>query len=284
MRFTPDHALVQRVNACLRSRRQGDVLELEALTWVVMPGIALTAEAAASAGDGLTSVAAASAHPMAVISQTCDVVRDCEQRRFLLLAPVVTLEKSKAGLARRGSSPRYVHLPGLGDDAFVDLDRVVTIEKSVVLEAVWHRGLPEENSQRLFGERVARSFSRFAFPDDLIHAVQGLVERIKEKHVKDSNEGKALRTLKEIRITGVPSWHADEIDTFISFSPATREEALQLMEEQAWDELIDEWIGRTKQFGSIRRVDGMMIPLDEMAARDYLNSDPLDLEHLSSSN
>ena len=82
----------------------------------------------------------------------------------------------------------------------------------------------------------------------------------------------------------MPSWHAEEITAFISFSPGTREEALQLMSERDWDELIAEWIGRTTQSGSIRQVDGMMIPLDEMTARDYLNSDPLDLEHLSSSN
>ena len=186
MTFTPEHALVQRVNAGLQSRRQGDVLELDALTWMAIPRSALTAEAADSVGDGLTSVAAASAHPMAVLSQTCDIVRDCGQRRFLLLAPVVTLSEPKAGLARRGSSPRYVHLPGLGEDAFVDLDRVVTVEKSVVLNAVWHQGLPDETSQRLFGERVARVFSRFAFPDDLVQVVQGLVAR---------DQGKARKRL-----------------------------------------------------------------------------------------
>ncbi|MDE0652795.1 MAG: hypothetical protein OXI26_04025 [bacterium] len=247
---------------------------------MAIPPKALTAHSADIPGDALTCVVSDMPR-LAVVSQTCDIVRPCQERPYLLVAPVVTLGERDAGEARRGSRPRFVALPGVGNQDFVDLDRVMTVEKSIVLTSTPIRGLPDEASQRRFGAGVARSFSRFAFPDDLSASLRGLVKHIRSKHDRDSLGGRALRIVKEIRVTGSPSWDAAEINAFVSFCPATLEEATSLMTEEEWDVLVDEWIGRAKPYGVIQSVDGAMIPLDRMRARDYLDSDPLDLDYLS---
>ncbi|MCY4555697.1 MAG: hypothetical protein OXF79_04820 [Chloroflexi bacterium] len=276
----PGADLATRVDSRTRLWRQGDIVELGAIAWLATPAAPLTIQSAAAEGDELSCIVA-EASRLAIVSQTCDIVRDCQTRPFLLLAPTVVLEEPTAGEARRGSRPRFAQLPGIGEDTFVDLDRIVTIEKSLVMEAEPTRGLPDESSQRRFGLSVARAFSRFAFPDDLVISLRGLVARARDKHGRESHEGRALRGLEEIRVTGSPSWSALGIDVFVTFAPATREDAEEVMSEEEWDEVVDGWIRRTEPFGAIKSVDGAMIPLDELTAREYIDSDVLDLDYLS---
>jgi hypothetical protein len=256
------------------------VVDLGAIAWLATPATPLTSQSAEAGGDDLTCVVAESSR-LAIVSQTCDVVRDCATRPFLLLAPIVFLEGPAAGEARRGSRPRFAQLPGIGENAFVDLDQIVTIEKSVILDAEPTRGLPSESSRRRFGLSVARAFSRFAFPDDLAIALRGLVARARDKHSRDSPEGQALRGLEEIRVTGSPSWDAAGVNVFVIFAPATRADAEAIMPEEEWDDIVDRWLRRTEPFGAIKSVDGAMIPLDELTAREYLDSDVLDLDYLT---
>ena len=281
MEFSPDTSLVNLVDNHTQLWRQGDIVELGALAWFAEPRLALTSQSAASSGDELSSIIA-DIGQLAIVTQTCDIVRGCRQRPFILLAPIVKLSEPTAGEARRGTRPRYVPVPGHGENSFIDLDYVVTAEKSLLLKFTPKRGLPDEQSQRWFGTGVARVFSRFAFPDDLSYALRGLVNRVKGKHARNSPEGRALESLEEIRIIGTPSWEAKEIDVFILFSPATRLEATEVITDDEWDKHINKWLERAKPHGVIRSVDGAMIPLDELTAREYLDSDPLDLDHLSS--
>ena len=281
MEFSPDNSLVDRVDNHTQLWRQGDIVELGALAWFAEPRLALTSQSAALSEDQLSSIIA-DIDQLAIVTQTCDIVRDCRLRPFILLAPIIKLPEPTAGEARRGTRPRYVPVPGHGEDSFIDLDYVVTAEKSLLLKFAPKRGLPDEQSQRWFGTGVARVFSRFAFPDDLYDALRGLVTRVKRKHARNSREGRALEALAEIRIQGTPSWDAQEIDVFIVFSTATRREATEVMTDDEWDTNIDKWLERAEPHGVIRSVGGAMIPLDELTAREYLDSYPLDLEHLSS--
>lgn len=280
MAFVPDVALVEQVNSRARGWRQGDAIPVDAVVWIANPESPLTEQAEEADGLG-ASCLLAEATGLVVVSQTCDIVRDCAERPFVLVAPVVSLTEPAAGEARRGSRPRFVPLPGLGDDRFADLDLVVTVEKSALVAAEPVRGLPDERSRRRFGDGVGRVFSRFAFPDDLSLSLRGLVARLRDKHDRNSPEGAALRELEQIRVTGVPSWGAQEIDVFLTFAPATREEAGEIMSDAEWDETVDRWLRRAEPFGVIRSVDGAMIPLDELTAREYLDSDALDLDYLS---
>lgn len=280
MEFSPDIDLVQKINNHTRSWCQGDIVELGAISWFALPRLALTSQSAAVNEEELRSIVAQTDR-LAIVSQTCDIVRDCQQRPFLLLAPIVELPESDAVEAIRGARPRYIPVPGLGNNSFVDLDKVVTSEKSILLGFVPKRGLIDERSQQQFGNRVARVFSRFAFPDDLSNALDKMRSRIKRKHAKNSDEGRALEALEEIRITGSPSWNSLRIDVFILFLPATRTEASKVMTDEEWNTCIDGWIGRAEPIGVIRSVSGTMIPLDELTARRYIDSSPLDLDYLS---
>ncbi len=123
--------------------------------------------------------------------------------------------------------------------------------------------------------------ARFGFPDDLSVALRGLVQRVRGKHGSTSDEGRALESLEEIRVTGSPSWTAEAIDVFIIFCPATRTEADDALRPEQWDGLVDAWVRRTEAFGTVRSIDGAMIPLDELSGREYVDSDPLDLDYLS---
>lgn len=280
MEFAADVSLVAQVNERVMQLRQGDVIEVGAIAWLASGSAPLTSQSA-EAGDVAVSCVVTEADRLVVVSQTCDIVRDCSQRPFVLLARVVTLEDPAAGEARRGYRPRFVPLPGLGDDAFADLDLVIGIEKSAFLGVDTTRGLPNDPAQRRFGIAAGRVFSRFAFPDDLIVSLRGLVARVRQKHAKDSPEGRALEALEDIRITGSPSWEADAVDVFITFAPATRAGANDVMPDDEWDQLVDSWLRQAEPFGVIRSVDGAMVPLDELSALEYVDSDALDLDYLS---
>ena len=105
--------------------------------------------------------------------------------------------------------------------------------------------------------------------------------RIKKKHARNSLEGRALETLEEIRITGVPSWQAEKIEVFISFSPETTDVANDMMSDEEWNKCIELWLRLVEPQGVFKSVDGAMNPLDKMTARQYINSQPLDLDYLS---
>lgn len=42
------------------------------------------------------------------------------------------------------------------------------------------------------------------------------------------------------------------------------------------------WLNRVQPEGRFRRVEGVVQTLDDLTARDYVESDPLDLDYLSS--
>lgn len=281
--FAADEAIVDDTDRATAKWRQGDVIDLRLISWLALPDSPLTAHAAlaTNSDDSDVAVLLAEAEALVVLTQTCDIVRTCRERPHVELARLVKLSEPSASEARRGARPRFAPVPGVGADAFVDLDVVVTAEKSMLARASRTLGLPSEADQRRFARGVGRAYSRFAFPDDLTVALRGLVGRIRDKHDRDSPEGRALGALEEIRITGSPSWSGDLIDTFLTFAPPTREVADTVLSQEEWDEIVDQWLRRAEPFGVIRSVDGSMIPLDEFTAREYVDSDPLDLDYLS---
>lgn len=280
MEAAVDGELIARINERTSSLAQGDVLDVGAVTWLAVGRAPLTPQSATAQSDGLTCVITES-DQLAIITQTCDIRRDAGVRPFLLLARVVTLDEPIAGEARAGHRPRYVPLMELDANAFVDMDVVVTVEKSALLDVEATPGLAGDAARRRFGIAVGRVHSRFAFPDDLAVALQGVVTRIRQKHAKGSPEGQALSTLEAIRVTASPSWTAAEIAVFISFCPATRASANSVLTDDEWDQLVDGWLRQAEPTGAIASVDGAMIPLEELTALEYVESDPLDLDHLS---
>lgn len=269
-----------KIDEPLQQWRQGDcVLGEHWFVFRISPDAPLTEDAAAAAEDGVDS-AEGSVFGFAVVTQTCDIVRDCGERPFVEVCPLVEVDEDKLHEIERGRRPNYAYLPGVSDRHLVaDLDRVMTVEKPVV--AQWKRvtGCLDDNDSRRLSLALSRKRARIAFPDDFVAFAAPLMSRMSEKHDKGSDEGRALRALREIRIRAAPSWDADTVQLMFWF---IRNEDQPTFEQQGWDVLLEAWLARVPASGRFAEVDGAVLTLDDLTARDYVESDPLDLDHLSS--
>lgn len=214
-----------------------------------------------------------------VLTQTCDIVRSCSDRPFVEIAPLVALPQDLLEDVRNNRRPAYAWVPSISAKRglVAHLDRVMTVEKAVV--AAWERvqGCRNDQEARDFALALARKRTRTAFPTDFNEAANGLQQRIKGKHGKASLEGRMLNALREIRVRAAPSWDAPAVMIFLWFikteDPADLQEAWadQL---RAWVDLVD-WTNRFKCEGFV------VCSLSDLTAQDYVESDPLDLDHLS---
>lgn len=60
-----------------------------------------------------------------------------------------------------------------------------------------------------------------------------------------------------------------------------RSDSESTFEKQSWDVLLDAWLKRVPATGRFAEVHGAVLTLDDLTAPDYVESDPLDLDHLS---
>lgn len=206
------------VDAALAPWRQGDCVV--GAQWFVhrfTPEVPLT-EVAAEAATAGVDLAEAAVRGFVVVSQTCDLARSCTERPYVEVAPLVEVDRGDLRMIERGRRPRYAFIPGLQNSHLVgDLDRVMTVEKAVV--AAWTRkaGCTTDPEARDFARALARKRARFAFPDDFTAFANKLQDRLQAKHDKQSDEGEALRALREIRVRAAPSWDDDPVDVLFWF-------------------------------------------------------------------
>ena len=159
-----------------------------------------------------------------------------------------------------------------------DLDRVMTVEKAVV--AAWTRveGCRTDDEARQFSLVLARKRARTAFPDDFVAFARPLMKRMSMKHDKQSDEGRVLRALREIRVRAAPSWDADAVELLFWFIRDVDDPAF---ETGGWELCLKALPQALSPPGRFVHVDGVVQTLDDLTARDYVESDPLDLDHLS---
>jgi hypothetical protein len=198
-------------------------------------------------------------------------------RHFIEVAPLIRVEKGEAEKAAKG------YLPSRGPiatraDLVADLDRSMTVEKAIV--AGWERtpGWTSDAEIRRFARALARKRRRFAFPDDLGRSLDGLRKRMRGRHGRNSDEGRAVTSLIEIRVTAAPSWDAPSCEVFVTF---VRPESTPDISEEKWAEHLQAWLDLCAPGGVINSVDGAILPLSGLTAQDYVDSDPLDLDHLT---
>jgi hypothetical protein len=214
-----------------------------------------------------------------VVSQTCDVVRSCNDRPYVEVCPLVEVDEDRLAEIQRGRRPAYAFVPLLaGRKLVADLDRVMTVEKPAV--AAWERtpGLSTDEEARAFAVALGRKRIRFAFPDDFTTLARKLQARLADKHDRNTDEGRGLRALREIRIQAAPQWDGEPVELFFWF---IRHTADADFEGKNWADLLKEWLKLVPPSGRFTSVDGQVATLDDMTARDYVDSDPLDLDHLS---
>lgn len=275
-------ARVAGVDAALAAWRQGDCVLGE--HWFVhrfAPSLPVTeaGKGAAAEGGGEVDLAQQPVAGLVVVTQTCDVVRTCDERPYVEVCPLVEVEADRLREVERGLRPRYGFLPLLAQRNLVaDLDRVMTVEKPVV--ANWERtpGWVTDAESRAFALALARKRARFAFPDDFNQLVSKLSKHIKGKHDRESDEGRTLRGLREIRVQATPSWEADVCQVFFWF--VLDDEALET-EDRNRGETCERWLKLVPSSGRFT-VTGQITTLEDLTAAEYVDSDPLDLDHLSS--
>lgn len=271
---------IQEVDTALRDWCQGDCVLGE--NWFVYrfdPQRPLTSESADVAQEE-TDLAESEVKGFVVVTQTCDIVRSCKDRPFIEVVPLVEVDEQKLYEIQRGKRPQYAYIRGVAElNLVADLDRVMTVEKAVV--AKWQRkqGCRNDDEIRLLGQALARKRIRFAFPDDFVIFANKLQKRMQDKHDKSSVEGNALRALREIRVSAAPSWNASEIQLMFWF--IRHEEQIQF-KELGWDQLLKQWLELLPVSGRFQSVEGLVASLEDITAKDYVESDPLDLDHLSS--
>ena len=270
----------ERIDEALRDWRQGDcVLGEHWFLFRLKVETPLTEEAAEAASEG-ADAGEAEVRGFMVATQTCDIVRSCGERPFIEVCPLVEFGNDDLQQVERGRRPRYAFVPGVAQHRLVaDLDRIMTVEKSVV--ASWERasGCRTDEETRRVARALARKRRRFAFPEDFTRLVRRLQNRLQDKHDRNSEEGRALRALREIRVRAAPSWGADKVEITFLF---IRDDDAPGFEGSPWYEHRDAWLALVPPSGRFHVVDGLVVTLDDLTARDYVESDPLDLDHLSS--
>jgi hypothetical protein len=233
-----------------------------------------------AAADADADLAESAVSGFVIVTQTCDLVRSCADRAFLEISPLVEVNAKRLEEVRRMERPNYAYIAGVADRFLVaDLDRVMTVEKAVV--AAWERipGCQSDADIRLLAEALARKRSRFAFPDDFNRFAQKLQKRMQDKHEKTSPEGEALRALHEIRVSAASAWDADTVELIFWFIRAETDDRFK---EKEWYEWLDSWLKLLPATGRFSPVYGFVKSLEDMTAKEYTQSDRLDLDHRSS--
>ncbi len=268
------------IDKALEKWRQGDcVVEDQWFLHRFDPSTPLTNAATEVAQEGV-DIAETPEAGFVLLSQTCDIVRLWHERPFVEVAPLVEVDEQVFKQVVRGHRPRYAFVPGVAEQNLVaDLDRVMTVEKSIV--ASWPRvpGCSTDEDAARFAQSLSRYWARFAFPDDFAEFVSKLRERLTEKHDKKSPEGEALRSLREIRVAASPSWAAEQIELTFLFIP---NEGQLDFEGTSWDDFLAKWLKLVPESGRYSSVDGLVISLGDMTAQEYVASAQLDLDHVTS--
>lgn len=272
----PQIALIDAALACWR---QGDRV-LDGGHWFahrIDTGFPLTEAGHFSARDG-ASLTEQRVAGFAIVTQTCDIVRTCTERPYVAVSPLVGVDLSHMRAVQRGMHPKHAFLPGLRNRGLVaDLDRVMTIEKPVV--AKWTRtpGCLTDSDVRDFALALIRSRARFAFPDDFTSLVKKLRTRLVTKHDKGSDEGRALRALREVRVRAVPSWDAGQVALTFWFVRNPEPD----FDGRKWEDFHQAWQALVGPAGRFVAINTRLVELHQLSAREYVDSDPLDLDHLS---
>jgi hypothetical protein len=216
---------------------------------------------------------------LVVLSQTCDIVQSCRQRPFLEVAPLIPVNAPTLEEVRRLKRPGFAYVPAMADRLMVaDLDRTMTIEKALARGWTRIEGCRTDAERRDFALALSRKRSRFAFPDDFQEATASFQKHLAKKASKQTDEGAYIQALSEIRVRAAPSWDADEVYLTFWF---IKEADPQDTETVDWPSWMNEWLKLITKQGRFRIEPPTALRLEGMTARDYCESDRLDLDRAS---
>lgn len=277
------------INRSLSEWRQGDIvldagLESFHLAYLSQPNSPASIQVATRLEhegtplpDDVTPIMVASPG-LVMVSQTCDVVRDCMTRPFVEVAPLVELSERTVEEVKRLKRPAFAYVPATANRRLVaDLDRPMAVEKAIV--ARWNRvpGWTDDQEIHDFALALSRKRARYAFPDDFVRAAQGFQKRLVEKHNRQTSEGSHLRALREIRVRAAPSWNDERVQLSWWFIKERDPESI----ESDWHAMVESWLCLFDQNRRFETGQWTACRLEDMTARDYVESVRLDLDQLS---
>ena len=77
----------------------------------------------------------------------------------------------------------------------------------------------------------------------------------------------------------MPSWNADQAEVAFWYIPESDELDF---EGRGWNEYLEAWRKLITPAWRFTKIEGVVCTLEDLTARDYVESDQLDLDHLSS--
>jgi hypothetical protein len=101
----------------------------------------------------------------------------------------------------------------MGTDTFADLDIIGTLDKNILASTPVTDGVgPADADVRRFGQRIARRFGRFPFPDEVVPWLTPLTDIVTSKYGKETGEALALEQVVELRVEATDGWAAPPYD------------------------------------------------------------------------
>jgi hypothetical protein len=281
-------ALFAAIDAAISDWRQGDLALDAKLSFVHLADLArpITQEASETAqsqlgldGTDADIGAVFSGTPgLVVLTQTCDIIRVCQDRPYIEVAPLVEVTPVVLEEVRRMRRPAFAYVPGVANqNLVVHIERTMTIEKAVL--AQWTRipGCQTDEDAKLFALALSRKRMRFAFPNDFVQAIEALQRRLRDRHNKNHAEGAHLRALNEIRIRAAPSWNSTTVQLALWFIWDV--DPIEAVPD--WHKWVQNWAALFDQSGRYSIEFAIPCRLEDLTARDYVESDHLDLDQLS---
>lgn len=299
---------------------QGEVLELADVCVVIAdsawPLDDASEQAAAETGANGLMVVPEAVDVVVLLTQTCDLQRTTAEERHCQVAPVLDRGPTFARETSRGRRPGWVALPWYMTTAVAELSRITTLERSVIV-GVKSLGRPTTPREQLhFAEAASRHFTRPALPDDVVTVLRPFLERMQERHDRDSSEGRCIEKIATLRLEAIPDLGAptshltillvldtedlpcvdpddldqDRIDTLVQRGTVTAADAAQdaadpIGKREAWTALAELWLEPAAEAAqAVGTVDGITVEVlngDELSFARSRNSPELDLAYLS---
>lgn len=216
---------------------------------------------------------------LVVVSQTCDIVREIKKRPFVEVSPLVEVKPDQYGNIKAGRMPRFAAIEALeAQNLVVDLDRTMTVEKPILESWKKSDGFTSYDSRRKFSEALGRKRARPAFPDDFVSFIDPLREIVVKKHGKDTDEGKALVLIDEIRVIPEPDWSVEQIKINFLFFLNKKKPDTDMLKI---DGFVKSWLNKLDLKHQKYNIDYRLDYLSNYSAEDYVLSERLDYDYLS---
>ncbi len=221
----------------------------------------------------------------AVVSQTCDIVRDPNKSdiKNVSVCPLVKIISARLSDIEKGQAPRFGLLQAVPKNTVVDFSRVMSISKKLLVKWDRKRGCLSEKDQIEFAYSLKQFFGRYAFPDGFNDSLSSFQKAVKSKYAKDSDLGKTVRSIRELRVYPHSDWNNSECVPITFIVILEDDDVRELKDTNTISKLIKSKIDLIKWIKPYELHERAihMAKLSDLTAAEYLNSFPLDLNALS---